>query len=427
MLRGEDGLPDPSTVTPFVTGVEEPVSLKIGPNGDLFYADITGTIYRIQYFGGNQPPIAKIKATPSNGAAPLTVNFDGTDSADADGDPISYTWDLDGDGQFDDSTSATPSYTYSTIANYTVRLRATDDQGAFGSTSAVISAGNTPPTATIDAPAAGYTWRVGDTISFSGEASDPQQGDLPNDALSWTVLMHHCYNPADCHTHLVTEIEGAGGSFAAPDHEDLPYIELQLTATDAGGLSDTKSVLLSPQTTNLALRSVPPGLRITLDSQEVTTPHDRTVVVGSEHVLIAPEIQAHRSFAGWGSGQTAPIHPLLIGTTPVTRTATYANKPPIAKASAAPTSGTAPLSVAFSGAQSSDPEGDSLSYSWDFGDGATSAAKSPTHLYTTAGVRQARLTVKDSLGATHSASITVTVRAQVPTRTSTLWLPLVKR
>ncbi len=73
--------------------MDEPVSLKIGPNGDLFYADITGAIYRIQYFGGNQPPIARISATPSNGAAPLTVDFDGTDLSDADGDPISYTWD----------------------------------------------------------------------------------------------------------------------------------------------------------------------------------------------------------------------------------------------------------------------------------------------------------------------------------------------
>jgi PKD repeat protein len=425
MLKGADGLPDPATIEPFVTGAAAPVSLKIGPNGDLFYADISGSIYRVQYFGGNQPPVARIQANPSNGAAPLTVNFDGSDSSDADGDPISYSWDLDGDGQFDDSTSATPSYIYTAIGNYTVRLRASDDQGAFGSTSTVISAGNTPPTASIDTPAADHIWHVGETISFSGQASDAQQGDLPADALSWKVLMHHCYTPTNCHTHIVTEFDGAGGSFVAPDHEDLPYIELELTATDAGGLSDTTSVLLNPQTTNLALRSVPPGLQITLDNQDVTTPHNRAVVVGSEHVLIAPEIQAHRSFAGWGAGQTDPVHPLLIGTSPVTPTATYTNRPPLARAGATATSGGVPLTITFSAAQSSDPEGDPLSYRWEFGDGASASIPNPTHTYTTPGVRQARLTVTDTLGAAHSTSITVTIRAAAGPRKT--WLPIVRR
>ncbi len=127
----------------------------------------------------------------------------------------------------------------------------------------MISAGNTPPTATIDTPAAGYTWRVGDTITFSGEASDAQQGDLPNDAPQLDHLDAPLLQPGRLPYAPAHRDRGAGGSFVAPDHEDLPYIELRLTATDAGGLSDTKSILLSPQTTNLALRSVPPGLQIT--------------------------------------------------------------------------------------------------------------------------------------------------------------------
>jgi PKD repeat protein len=51
--------------------------------------------------------------------------------------------------------------------------------------------------------------------------------------------------------------------------------------------------------------------------------------------------------------------------------------PPIAAASAAPTSGTSPLAVAFSSGGSTDPEGGALTYSWTFGDGATSTAANP--------------------------------------------------
>ena len=50
--------------------------------------------------------------TPTSGVAPLTVNFDGTTSSDPDGQALTYAWDLDGDGAYDDSTAATPSFTY---------------------------------------------------------------------------------------------------------------------------------------------------------------------------------------------------------------------------------------------------------------------------------------------------------------------------
>jgi glucose/arabinose dehydrogenase len=424
MPKGQDGLPAPALVAPFITDVNNPVSLKIGPNGDLFYADISGTIYRVRYFAGNQPPIAVLQASPISGAPPLAVDFDGAGSSDPDGDPLTYAWDLDGDGQYDDSSASQPSYTYTQSGSYIVRLKVTDDKGAFGTASTTITAGNTPPTAVIDTPGASLRWRVGDTLAFSGHASDAEQGTLPGASLEWTIVLHHCYTPADCHEHMVEELSGAGGSFAAPDHENLPAIELRLTATDAGGLSDSASVLLSPRTTTLALRSNPTGLAITLDDEDVSTPHQQTVVAGSAHTMIAPQIQAHRSFISWTDANTQTLRTILIGTAPMTYTATYANQPPVARASATPIGGGPPLAVTFSAAGSSDPEGDSLTYRWEFGDGANATTPNPTHLYATAGAYQAKLTVTDVLGATHSATIVVHVAGRGPRR---VWMPLVVR
>jgi hypothetical protein len=184
MPKGQNDSPTPALVAPFITDVNNPVSLKIGPNGDLFYADHSGTIYRVRYFAGNQPPTANLQASPTTGAPPLTVNFNGASSSDPDGDSLTYAWDLDGDGQYDDASASQPSHTYTQSGSYTARLKVTDDKGAFGTASISITAGNTPPTAVIDTPSASIRWRVGDTIAFTGHADDAEQGTLPSASLS---------------------------------------------------------------------------------------------------------------------------------------------------------------------------------------------------------------------------------------------------
>jgi PKD repeat protein len=81
--------------------------------------------------------------------------------------------------------------------------------------------------------------------------------------------------------------------------------------------------------------------------------------------------------------------------------------PPVATFTASPTSGTAPLSVAFTDTSSGSPTG----WSWSFGDGGTSTAQNPSHTYTTPGTYSVSLTVSNSSGtdtATQSNYITVT-------------------
>ena len=118
MLPGANGLPDPARIRTFAAGAANPVYLQIGPGGDLFYPDFDGgTIRRITFTSANQSPTAVATGSPTTGPAPLTVNFDGSGSSDPDAsDTITYAWDLDGDGQYDDSTAVRPSWTYTTRA-----------------------------------------------------------------------------------------------------------------------------------------------------------------------------------------------------------------------------------------------------------------------------------------------------------------------
>ncbi|MEN3614394.1 ThuA domain-containing protein [Plantactinospora sp. ZYX-F-223] len=91
-----------------------------------------------------------------------------------------------------------------------------------------------------------------------------------------------------------------------------------------------------------------------------------------------------------------------------------APKPVVA---ATPTSGVAPLTVSFSSAGTLDPDGDPISYAWDFdGNGSTdSTAPNPTFTYTTNGTRSATLTVRDSTGKTATGSVVITVGNTAPT------------
>ncbi|MGC4879234.1 PQQ-dependent sugar dehydrogenase [Micromonospora sp. DT43] len=95
------------------------------------------------------------------------------------------------------------------------------------------------------------------------------------------------------------------------------------------------------------------------------------------------------------------------------------NRNPIAVASANPTSGSNPLTVNFSSAGSSDPEGGALSYLWTFGDGTTSTAANPTKTYTTDGTYSPTLKVTDPTGLSGTASLVVTVGNTAPTVTLT--------
>ena len=85
-----------------------------------------------------------------------------------------------------------------------------------------------------------------------------------------------------------------------------------------------------------------------------------------------------------------------------------ANRAPAAVGNATPTNGPVPLPVAFSGNESSDPDGHPLAFEWDFGDGTPPIGASETaHLYATAGTFIARLRVDDGRGGSDTTSVRI--------------------
>jgi hypothetical protein len=110
----------------------------------------------------NLPPVAILIASPMTGSAPLDVIFDASQSFDTDGNIVSYEWDLDNDGVFNEAGEEAASegfdyvqvtYGYSNYFTATVRLY--DDGGA-------------QATATAGATVTGWGVQMLDTANNSG-------------------------------------------------------------------------------------------------------------------------------------------------------------------------------------------------------------------------------------------------------------------
>ncbi len=99
------------------------------------------------------------------------------------------------------------------------------------------------------------------------------------------------------------------------------------------------------------------------------------------------------------------------------------NLPPVAVATADVHNGAGPLDVQFFGSESSDPNGDPLTFLWTFGDGTTSTDVNPTHTFTpqvnTPFSYTVTLRVTDSVGLFNETSIIISVNNTPPQIIST--------
>lgn len=119
-----------------------------------------------------------------------------------------------------------------------------------------------------------------------------------------------------------------------------------------------------------------------------------TVTVSRQGATLAT-VKAYRSIA-WAD--TVP--------TPTDATSNHAPTPVL---TASRTSNRTSLSTTLDASTSTDPDGDSLSYVWKFGDGTTASGPTFTHVYSTIGTYTATLTIYDGRGGAASTSVVLSV------------------
>lgn len=315
-------------VIDFLSGLSAPTDIKIGPNdGFLYYLLIgTGEVHKVQYVAAtmNHDPVAIASASPTSGPAPpLAVNFDASASKDSDiGDVLSYSWDF-GDGT-PKASGVKVTHTYASSGSFVATLTVSDGKGGMGSTTTNIAVGG-PPVGMIDNPPIGTKYNAGDKISFSGSASDPEDGRLPASAFKWVVLLHH-----NTHTHPFMEFNGVtNGNFTIPTVSETDsdvWYRIYLTVTDSSGLSQTTTRDILPNKVTVTIDTSKPGLQINLDGQPHTSPYTFVGVVGIIRNLDVPSQQSldgqAYQFQYWSDGG-ASSHTISTPSTNATYTAGY--------------------------------------------------------------------------------------------------------
>ncbi|MDH4297543.1 MAG: ThuA domain-containing protein [Cyclobacteriaceae bacterium] len=145
-------------IEPFMpnTKFNNMVDMAYGPDGKLYMLEY-GTIWssqnldarlvRIDYNGGNRPPVAQLSADKTAGATPLTVTFSAKGTFDPDGDSLTY--ELAAGGQVVTSKDGNFTLTFDEPQAIHANLTVKDDKGGSGSAQVQLVVGNELPVVTI--------------------------------------------------------------------------------------------------------------------------------------------------------------------------------------------------------------------------------------------------------------------------------------
>ncbi|WP_436716681.1 DUF4347 domain-containing protein [Roseiconus lacunae] len=177
-------------------------------------ADSQGVFLR--YFGA--PNVAPV-ADPNAGSAYViseggSLSLDGSDSSDANGDTLTYAWDIDNDGVFGETnepTSATATLSWATLQSfgidddgvYTIGLRVSDGRGGIHTQTTTVTVNNVAPTITVT----GATEALqGNAYTINLAASDAGDDSLTGWQIDWgdgTITLHAGAATSATHTYSV--------------------------------------------------------------------------------------------------------------------------------------------------------------------------------------------------------------------------------
>ena len=191
---------------------------------------------------GNSTPSVTIGAPANNAtfAPGASVTFTGTASDTEDGNLTgSLAWNSSLDGTLGSGGSITS--TNLSVGTHVITAAATDSGGFSGSDTinVIISSGssNSAPSVTIGAPANNATFAPGASVTFTGTASDTEDGNLTG-SLAWNSSLDGTL--------------GSGGSITSTNLSVGTHV-ITAAATDSGGVSgsDTINVIISSGSSSL--------------------------------------------------------------------------------------------------------------------------------------------------------------------------------
>jgi PKD repeat protein len=324
------------------------------------------------------PPVADFLGAPTSGLAPLTVSF--TDQSM--NSPTAWTWDF-GDGAV--SVAQHPSHTYDSPGVYTVTLTVANASGTDSETKVdyvTVDAVSVPPEAQFTGTPTSGTAPL--TVNFTDQSTnDPE-------AWSWSfgdggtaTARHpsHTYESPGTYTVTLTATNAAGSDsetkvgYITVSAETLPP-EAQFTGTPTSGNAPL-AVSFTDQTTN-----GPTAWSWTFGDGATSSGQHPRHTYGSPGTYSVTLTATNSA----GSDSETKVGYITVGTAPGL---------PEVHFTAAPTTGTAPLTVEFTDESTGSP----VAWWWNFGDGETSTAQHPTHTYTSQGSYTVVLRVVNSHGA----------------------------
>lgn len=296
------------------TEFRDVLGLSMGTDGNIYYFKYgnNGSLNRLEY---TLPTVPVIVNHPQRQT--VVTGDPVTFSVTASGAPaLIYQWYKDSEAI--DNANA-PGYTIpvtdaSSAGSYYCVV--TNSFGTDTSDTAVLTIlpFNARPVATILTPSASLTWDVLDEISFSGSATDAEDGVLPASAFQWEVQLHHQDCPTCGHWHPGPAVPSGvtSGSFVAGNGGETSsniWARLILTVTDSQGRTGKDSVDLHPNKVQITLQTNKTGLYLAAMSSLEVAPFTKTAVVNSAQTLSArtPQLIGDTlyTFVSWNIGGEA--------------------------------------------------------------------------------------------------------------------------